>query len=82
MKKLTYLTPDNKVRWHSEVAAQRTWRIGRFHATFRMTKGNGVMGRLGGGWAWKLGIMGARRELCMELLFFTLRFHFKKPSQK
>lgn len=32
------------------------------------------MGRLGGGWAWKLGAMGGSDEVCFELLFFTIRF--------
>jgi hypothetical protein len=76
MKKPKFITDDNKIRWHSDEAINREWRLGRLKINLRMTSGNGVMGRLGGGWAWKLGMMGSGSEVCMEIVFFTLRFRW------
>lgn len=61
---------DNTLRRHSDEAIDKRWNVGRLQIPFRMTAGNGAMGRLGGGWAWKLGAMGARGELCSGLSGF------------
>lgn len=74
MKQPIYLTDDNKIRWHSDTGIDRTWTLGRLQMRFRMSAGNGAMGRLGGGWAWKLGAMGSRNEIVIEVLVFSIRF--------
>lgn len=73
-----YITSDNKIRWHSDVTIHKVWNISRLRITFRMTAGNGFMGRLGGGWSWKLGAMGTGNEICLELIFFSIRFCLKR----
>lgn len=73
MKNPSYITKDNKVRWHSDEVINKKWKFGRFEICLRMTAGNGFMGRLGGGWLWKLGAMGTKSEICLELIFFTIR---------
>jgi hypothetical protein len=48
--------------------------FGRLKINFRMTAGNGAMGRLGGGWSWKLGAMGSGNEVVLEVIAFSMRF--------
>lgn len=40
--------------------------------------GGSVLGRCGGGWAYKIGVMGARDCMVIELTFITIRVYFKK----
>lgn len=81
MKPPKFITKEGNIRWHSDETLKREWRVGRIKVNFRLTAGNGVTGRLGGGWAWKLGVMGVKSEVCMELVFFTLRFRLMPKTQ-
>lgn len=36
-----------------------------------------IWGRSGGGWLWKLGVMGGSSEVLFDLTFFTIRINFK-----
>lgn len=74
MKKPAYLTANNKIRWHASICFDKTGQIGRLKLHALMKAGDGFMGRLGGGWAWKLGILAARNEIVLELFVMNIRF--------
>lgn len=71
------ITPDGKVRWHSTVAFDRTFKVGRIKARAVMREANGAMGRLGGGWSWKLGILAARQEFVLKLFVMSVRVSWR-----
>jgi hypothetical protein len=73
------ITPDGKLRWHSTLAFDRTVRLGRFKARATMRANDGAMGRLGGGWSWKFGILAARTEMVFELFVMSVRISWSKP---
>ena len=67
------ITTDGKVRWFSSVAFDRSVTFGRLRVRATMRNGDGFMGRLGGGWLWKLGILAGRGEIVLELFVMSLR---------
>lgn len=61
------------LKWHASVAFDKTAQIGRVRIRATMRKGDGVMGRLGGGWSWKLGILAAKTEIVLEIFVMSIR---------
>jgi hypothetical protein len=43
-------------------------------------KNPGGMGRFGGGWKWKLGILVGKREVIFELIFGSIRIKWGEKS--
>lgn len=74
-----WITPDGKLRFHSTVAFDKVWQIGRVRIRAFMREGDGLMGRLGGGWSWKLGILAGRTEVVFELFVMSVRIGWGKP---
>ncbi len=78
-KKPTCITDDGKARWHSDDLINWEWQRGRLKLQFHMRKNNGAMGRLGGGWLWKLGIDAARSGFVLYLFVAMFRCSWSKP---
>jgi len=58
--------------WHS-TSHTKTFRVGRLKLTLQYNGNDGWMGRCGGGWLYKFGIMGGKSEVCIELTWLTIR---------
>ena len=54
--------------WFSSVAFDRTVRLGRVSVRLFMRRSDGIMGRFGGGWNWKIGIQWGKTTCIMSLL--------------
>ena len=59
--------------WGSPYLIDKTCRIGRVKINFNMRSAEGYMGRFGGGWNWKLGVMVGGRTVIVSLLVADLR---------
>lgn len=81
MNHLNIKTPD-AIAGGSDDAINREWRIGRLQVRFCLVPKANPAGRLGGGWAWGLGVLGAPSELCMKLFICTLRFRWMPEPQR
>lgn len=68
--------------WIATTAFEKQVTLGRLRVKARMAKGNGVMGRLGGGWAWKLGILAAKTDVVLELFVMSVRFTWMKREDE
>jgi hypothetical protein len=69
------------MNWHSSTAIRKELNLGRLRTVFQMKRADGCMGRLGGGWTWKLGAMGTSNELVLELFVCSIRFTLKKEAK-
>jgi hypothetical protein len=72
----TFLKMSDKEKieagWFSKPIISKKWRIGRFKFEFEMCDKNGVMGRFGGGWNWKLGFQSSWGKSVGTIIFFLL----------
>lgn len=66
--------------WHS-TRIEKAFRIGRLKITFTYNRNDGCMGRCGGGWFYKFGIMGGKSEVCIELTWVTIRASWRKGAK-
>lgn len=80
MGKPPYLTDDNKIRWHSSKSVRKEWLVFGWKTVFQLRSNNGAMGRMGGGWLWKLGILYGGTDIVLELFICTLRFTRAKAT--
>lgn len=58
--------------WFSTDVIDRSWMFGRWKARIHWRRGDGIMGRFGGGWSWQLGIVVGGTTILFHLVFFTL----------
>jgi hypothetical protein len=61
------------MRWQSTRVVERQWCLGRLKTVFTVRGSDGVMGRFGGGWNWKLGFQAGGRTVIFSLLVAELR---------
>lgn len=55
-------------------------KLGRVKFSLSLNSTDSVMGPCGGGWAYKFGVMGTRKEICIELTWITLRVSWRKEN--
>ena len=68
--------------WASSVAFDKSKRIGRIKLRLEMRRADGVMGRFGGGWNWKLGIQIGGKTLLISLLVAELTISIVAKEKK
>lgn len=74
------ITKDGDIRWFSSISFDKRVSIGRVNIAATMRAGDGFMGRLGGGWSWKLGILASRYGFVLELFVMSVRVSWPKPE--
>ena len=67
----------NQMTRKTEITKQLS--IGRLKIVFNWRSSKNLMGRFGGGWNWKVGIMIGGHSVILNLLVFSLRFSWNKP---
>jgi len=66
--------------WFSPVIINKSWSFYRFKTTLRMTNGQGIMGRFGGGWNWKLGIMIGKKTVIFDIIILSIRIDYSQSK--
>ena len=75
------MNPKGKTRWHSSLAFNKRFSIGRLKVSIKMRNNDGAWGRMGGGWAWKLGIdCGGWREAVIYIVWITIRITLERKA--
>ena len=64
--------------WFSKYIANKKICIGKIEMCFQIRSSQGVMGRFGGGWNWKLGFQAGGRTIIISLLVAELTIRIKK----
>lgn len=64
--------------WHSSLAFRKEFSFGGWRVVAEMRNNDGCMGRLGGGWAWKLGILASDSSYVLELFVMSIRIWLPK----
>lgn len=82
MKKPPFITEEGQLRWHSTDAFNWKRSIGRLHVHANMRRTDGAMGRMGGGWLWKFGVLAARTEIVLELFVMTVRLRWNAKAAR
>lgn len=83
MEKESNIGQIQKVKpWHSSIHFLKTVTIFGYAVKFEMRKNDGWMGRLGGGWAWKLGILASRNDVVFELFVMSIRITKRRNKNK
>ena len=60
---------------------RRRWNWGRFQFSFRLRSSKMLMGRLGAGWQWGIGIQGSKSSILLYLLICSLRISWKRITK-
>lgn len=71
----------NVKSWQASVAFCKQVRLGKWTLTAQLNNGDGVWGRLGGGWTWKLGILWSRTDVVLDLFVMSIRFQKDRVTQ-
>lgn len=69
------------MNWHSPYIFDKRYQIGRLRISAKMRSSNGLMGRFGGGWQWKLGLQLGSSTLIVSLLVMELIFSIRKRDE-
>jgi hypothetical protein len=64
---------SNPKSWHASLCFEKTITVRRLRVKATMRNGDGWMGRMGGGWVWKFGILAGRTEWVLELFVMSVR---------
>lgn len=73
---------NKELKWQSSTAVDKRFSIGRVRVKFSVRCKDGVMGRFGGGWNWKLGIQAGGSTIIFSLLVAELTVRWHKPKEK
>jgi len=68
----------NKAAKRKEIT--RKFNLGNLRITFNWRSKSNLWGRFGGGWNWELGFVAGGSTLILNLLVFSLRFHWAKDG--
>lgn len=71
-----------EVGWFSKDIIDRSWTFGRWKVHVRWRRGDGIMGRFGGGWQWELGVQVGGSTVLFNLVFLSVSIcRLPKPKE-
>jgi hypothetical protein len=69
---------DGEKHWSSTTFIDKHWWIGDLKIRIYWRNPDGLMGRFGGGWNWKLGLQWSSSSVIINCLVFSITLYAKK----
>ena len=69
-------------RWSSTTLVNKVWRNSRFVVAYEHKSNDGIIGRFGGGWNWKLGFQCSTGCIMIFLLVSSLRIEWYRGDSE
>lgn len=68
------------MRWHASTVLDKRWHLGRFRLRIHWRRSDGLMGRFGGGWNWRLGVQVGGTTVLFALVVLTVSIAYREEG--